>query len=878
MSPIQQMLLGVGAVATKTYVDDVFNTYLYKGTSVSNGGPAQTINNGIDVSGTGGLVWIKTRSAAYSNALFDTVRGKTKRIKTNSSDAEDTDTAYLADFKTNGFEVGTSASTNNSDQTFASWTFRKAKGFFDVVTYTGNGVDGRSISHSLGCIPGMWMVKRTDGTGSWIVGHSRMLGGTGDDYKYHMYLNTSDDKDVNGEFTYNSPPTTTTLSLGSSSAVNGDGNSYVCYLFAGGESTAATARSVDFDGSEDYLLIGSSSDFTMGTGDFTVEGWIKYDAISHKGVFQITDESDGFQSSNHNDSIALGLSGSATGATWRIYGGGGSGTVTSAAQSIVAPNQWYHFAYVRSSGVTKLYINGTEVLSKTDTHNYNGTYLNIGGYYDQSSYTFDGKLSNFRVVKGTAVYTSAFRPPTEPLTNITNTKLLCCNNSSTTGSTVTPGTITVTGSLTASTDSPFDDPAGFKFGENEDQGIIKCGSYVGNGNDNGPEIHLGFEPQWLLFKSATSSQSWIILDCIRNAGSGAPGEDAYLLPNSNSSESGYDAISYSATGFKLVNSSSSTNENGETFVYMALRRPDVYCGKPPELGTGVFAMTTGTSNTPAFSSGFITDLTINRQPASAEDWYIQSRLTTSKYLVTNDTDAEANDSNGKWDYNNGWYGSSINSNYQAWMWKRHAGFDVVTITDYDSTTGPTYTWHPHSLGKKPEMIWVKRRDSSQEWWVYHHGANGGTNPWNNYLQLHSNAAEGTLTGFFGESGPTATAFSLKRGAMTDGDFIFMLFASVEGISKVGSYTGNASNSGPTITLGFAPRFIMLKGTTGGTDWFVLDTTRGLDSGDDERLALNDTSAQDTGDVIDPSSTGFQVVTGWDQFNGNNQTFIYYAHA
>ena len=68
---------------------------------------------------------------------------------------------------------------------------------------------------------------------------------------------------------------------------------------------------------------------------------------------------------------------------------------------------------------------------------------------------FHGKISNFRIVKGTGVCTTTFKPPTEPLTNITNTKLLCCNNSSTTGSTVTPGTITANGDPTASTTDPF---------------------------------------------------------------------------------------------------------------------------------------------------------------------------------------------------------------------------------------------------------------------------------------------------------------------------------------------------------------------------------------------------------------------------------------
>jgi hypothetical protein len=213
------------------------------------------------------------------------------------------------------------------------------------------------------------------------------------------------------------------------------------------------------------------------------------------------------------------------------------------------------------------------------------------------------------------------------------------------------------------------------------------------------------------------------------------------------------------------------------------------------------------------------------------------------------------------------------------MWKRHAGFDVVTITDYDSTTGPTYTWHPHSLGKKPEMIWVKCRNDSQEWWVYHHGANGGTNPWNNYLQLQSNAAEGTLTGFFGESGPTATAFSLKRGAMTDGDFIFMLFASVKGISHCGTFTGNGSTQ--TITIpdgGFQPRFLIMKCTSHAVDWQVLDTTRGWASGNDKYLELNTNAAQYT--TIDfgaPTSTGF-TLTENAGFNGSGREYIYYAHA
>ena len=101
---------------------------------------------------------------------------------------------------------------------------------------------------------------------------------------------------------------------------------------------------------------------------------------------------------------------------------------------------------------------------------------------------FNGKISNLRVTVGEPVYTSAFRPSTTPLTTssqgvtASNVKLLCCNNSSTTGSTTTSGTITANGDPTASTYSPFDDPEGFKFGGDEDQNIIKTGKYIGNGS------------------------------------------------------------------------------------------------------------------------------------------------------------------------------------------------------------------------------------------------------------------------------------------------------------------------------------------------------------------------------------------------------------
>ena len=103
----------------------------------------------------------------------------------------------------------------------------------------------------------------------------------------------------------------------------------------------------------------------------------------------------------------------------------------------------------------------------------------------------------------------------------------------------------------------------------------------------------------------------------------------------------------------------------------------------------------------------------------------------------------------------------------------------------------------------------------------------------------------------------------------------MLFASVEGISKVGYYNGSSSTQ--TITTGFQPRFVILRNIGGGY-WFVLDTTRGWGSGNDAYMWLDGNNAQLTDhDFGAPTSTGF-TLTVLGSYNDANEKYIYYAHA
>ena len=113
-----------------------------------------------------------------------------------------------------------------------------------------------------------------------------------------------------------------------------------------------------------------------------------------------------------------------------------------------------------------------------------------------------------------------------------------------------------------------------------------------------------------------------------------------------------------------------------------------------------------------------------------------------------------------------------------------------------------------------------------------------------------------------------------------GTFIAYLFASQDGISKVGSYTGNGSSQ--TIDCGFSggARFVMIKRTDSTGDWYVWDTARGIIAGNDPYLLLNSTAAEVTStDYIDPSSAGFEISsTAPAAINASGGTFVFLAIA
>tara|TARA_B100002019_G_scaffold141715_1_gene122117 strand:- start:4060 stop:5025 length:966 start_codon:yes stop_codon:yes gene_type:complete len=217
MSMMQMML---ATAAGGISVDDVFSADLYTGT-----GSAQTITNNINLSGEGGLVWIKNRtSVSADHVLQDTERGTSKYLQSNSSVNPADNTQLITSFNSDGFSIGNFISVSSNNDDFVSWTFRKASKFFDVLTYTGNGATSRAISHNLGSAPGMVIVKRTNATASWRVFHSG-IGST-----HYVSLNSSAAKTDNLNTWYDTDPTSTNFTVGSD--LNASGGAYVAYLFA----------------------------------------------------------------------------------------------------------------------------------------------------------------------------------------------------------------------------------------------------------------------------------------------------------------------------------------------------------------------------------------------------------------------------------------------------------------------------------------------------------------------------------------------------------------------------------------------------------------------------------------------------------------------
>jgi hypothetical protein len=171
------------------------------------------------------LVWIKSRSAATNNDVFDSVRGATVGFATNSTQPESTFSGVTA-FNSNGFSLGSNTSDNANAATYVAWCWdESATPGFDIVTYTGNGTN-RTIAHSLGVAPKMMIVKRRDAVAQWNVYHAS-IGATG-----RLYLNGTDATNTATAPWNDTAPTSSVFTVGTATDTNASGSTLVAYLWS----------------------------------------------------------------------------------------------------------------------------------------------------------------------------------------------------------------------------------------------------------------------------------------------------------------------------------------------------------------------------------------------------------------------------------------------------------------------------------------------------------------------------------------------------------------------------------------------------------------------------------------------------------------------
>jgi len=184
----------------------------------------------------------------------------------------------------------------------------------------------------------------------------------------------------------------------------------------------------------------------------------------------------------------------------------------------------------------------------------------------------------------------------------------------------------------------------------------------------------------------------------------------------------------------------------------------------------------------------------------------------------------------------------------------------------------------HNLNAVPELIIAKSRSGSSDWTVY----SSFTGP-SKYLQLQTTNEAVTNSLFWKDITPTDTVFTVGNAFSTNKSgytHIAYLFATVSGISKVGSYTGTGSDVDVNCGFTSGARFVLVKRTDSTGDWYVWDSERGIVAGNDPYLFLNSTAAQVTStDYIDPLSSGFTITSSAPAaLNASGGSYIFLAIA
>ena len=593
------------------YIEDVFSTYLYTGT-----GATQTITNGIDLSGKGGLVWLKDRSQAYPNSLYDSARGVPGVLHSDDTSAATTAATQLNAFNSNGFTIGGSSNVNNSGSNLVSWTFRKQAKFFDVQTFTSNSSKGATVNHNLGVTPSFVIIKCTGATEPWWVWHTSMPSTS-----YYMILNgTQAQSDGGLALTLSS-----TQVVIPSNYLSNASTSYVMYVYASNAGGFGSA------GTDNVITCGSYTTDGSGNGSVTLgyEPQFVLDKITTVGDWRMFDNMRGIATGG----VDARLLANDTQAEYSAY-------------DVINLTSTGFTTRLGSASTTYIYIaiRRGPMATPTDATK---VFLPNNGASSTSGQTIS---TTFPV----DLIMSAYQ--TQGYVGLSNDRLRGISNTNTAGTTPALQTSTTDAESAFSAANPWfikawnnsitrgsngADPVGgivsWLFGRAPGFCDVVC--YTGTGTTLNPSHNLGVIPELKIIKCRSSAVFWTVGGSIITGGT----QNDYIVLNQTAatvnSPTYWSSGADSSTTFSTRTGNGASNDTGQTFVaYLFATCPGV-----SKVGSYTGNGTTQTINC-GFGAGGARFVLIKRTDSTG-DWYVYDTargmtVLTDPYLLLNSTGAE----------------------------------------------------------------------------------------------------------------------------------------------------------------------------------------------------------------------------------------------
>ena len=892
-----------------TFQDDVvsegFNAVTYRGTGADQ-----------SISGLGfepDFVWVKVRNNPNNHRLFDSVRGASSDLISNSTSAESITSTRLVSFDTDGFTVGSNAEVNGNGYSHVGWAWDAGSGSpvsntdgtitstvkanpaygFSIVSYTGTG-SSTTTGHGLNSAPELVIIKDRDSAQDWNVYHVDV--GTTN----ILALNSTSAAYADGAAMINSTaPTSSVVHIGFGGASNGSGRDYIAYAFhsVAGYSSISSYSGTGADHSSEQTL-GFRPAFVL-VKDSTSGGdpWVIFDntrdtdgtlnnllfpnssgAEVSSSVTKLEISDTGFtvkgtgtaHNKNGSTIIYMAVADTREAAFWKDTSGQGNhwtpnnldyrdSVVDSAANNFAVFNALVTTHNLSEGNLRVDCDNGTAAIPSTILAESGKLYSEIlindlagsNTYVRIGVVTADGIGKDLGGVTGTFAFLGDGRTYSQ-------------------GSVATYGTAVSTGDV-------------FQVALDNDNGKLWFGingTWMASGNPaSGSNPSLTFTAGEQMGFAVASGSGGFSPDFTANFGqdstfSGAKPMGAYTDDNSIGNfqyapPAGYLAL---CTANLPTPSIVDGSEHFNTVTY------------------------TGTGSSNSITVGFQPDFTwiksrsnsYNHQLVNSvvgyPDGTLLSDATDAEYTAASRVDSRDS---------NGFTVSSpaqVNLNggtFAAWNWKAggtavsntagsitsqvsantDAGFSIATFT---APTSGTCTVG-HGLDVAPECFFIKSRANAYGWTFYHKSIGA-----DKYLALNSTSGQATDSNTWNNTAPTSSVFTLGTNFQNTSTWVGYCFANSD-IIKVGSYVGNGSADGPYIHLNFRASWIMIKkSSAGGDNWTIYDTARDPDNVTREYLIPNSSQAAASTDTYDILSNGFKIRTSGAWVNTSGATYIYLA--